>query len=95
MMGYATQKERKLKSEYAAFKANIYKKTGAKLFIESSEIQANEIARLSMKYVYSVGSHKLINPPILGQISERVKDEIDKTRKYPMKRIKAFLKLFK
>jgi len=51
MMKYNTPEERRRDGMHAKYKADIYKRTGCKLFIESSEKQAIEIHRLTRKPV--------------------------------------------
>ena len=95
MMNYPDKKTRQRAAMYSAFKADNYKTTGAQLFIESSKTQAEDIARLTGKYVYCTSSHTLISPSLIGQMTEKVKEEIQKTRSYPILRLKAFLKLLR
>lgn len=52
MLNLPTKEERIARSCHAEFKANVYKKTAAILFIESSSRQAIEIARLSHRPVF-------------------------------------------
>lgn len=47
---------------HAAFKAELYERTGALLFIESSEKQAGEIARLTGKDVLCFETRELLSP---------------------------------
>jgi orotate phosphoribosyltransferase len=59
-------KETRLRSgSHARYKAEVYKNSGARLFIESSDRQSKEIARLSGKPVYCVESREMINPRFL------------------------------
>lgn len=51
MMNYKTMEERQKMGNYAQYKANVYCKSNAVLFIESSIHQAMEIARISKKPV--------------------------------------------
>lgn len=95
MMKYPDKKSKRKAGAYSLFKANIYKTTGAKLFIESSKLQAEEIARFTGKYVYCTSTHALINPSLLGQLTEKIKEEIQKTYTYPGLRLKSFLKLLR
>lgn len=54
IMLQATSEERRNKQLYAIFKAEVYKKSDAILFIESSENQAIEICNISHKPVYCI-----------------------------------------
>ena len=95
MMNYPDRKTRQKAAQYSAFKAQIYKTTGAQLFIESSKLQAEEIALLTGKYVYCTSTHTLINPSLLGQLTEKIKEEIHKTYTYPWLRLRSFLKFLR
>jgi orotate phosphoribosyltransferase len=52
MMDLPSKEARVAAKAHGPYKADVYARTGAKLFIESSERQAAEIARLSHKPVY-------------------------------------------
>jgi len=95
MMNYPDKKTRQKAAQYSEFKAQIYKTTGAQLFIESSKPQAEEIALLTGKYVYCSDTHNLIHPPLLGQLTEKIKEEIQKTSTYPGLRLHGFLKFLR
>ncbi len=58
---------------YSAFKASIYRRTGAGLFIESSTQQAMEIANLASNYVLCWGDGRMYAPGLLPQ--QRIKVE--------------------
>ncbi len=92
MMNYPDKISKQKAEAHSSFKTNIYKKTGAELFIESSKLQAEEIARLTGKYVYCTSTHTLINPSLLGQVTEKIKEEIRKTYTYPWLRLKNVFK---
>jgi orotate phosphoribosyltransferase len=70
MMNFPDKKSRIASGSHAAFKAQIYKKTGAGLFIESSIKQANEIVSLSGKSVFCTETMEMLNP---GFIIETIK----------------------
>lgn len=53
-------------AEYAAFKAEVYKKTDCFLFIESNHEQAVKICALSGRQVFCVETHLLITPDNLA-----------------------------
>ena len=90
MMDYPDKKTRQRDAAYARFKASVYLKTCADLFIESSRHEAEEIVRLSGKYVYCTSTHLMISPSSMARLSEHIKEEIRKTRQYPLKRLKGF-----
>lgn len=92
MMNYPDKISKQKAGAHSSFKTNIYKKTGAELFIESSKLQAEEIARLTGKYVYCTSTHNLINPSLLGHVTEKIKEEIRKTYTYPGLRLKNIFK---
>lgn len=50
------------------FKGDIYKKLPAGMFIESSHREAEEIARISGKPVFCVGSQSMVSPSTLGRV---------------------------
>lgn len=62
MMDLPSKEERVRLSNHAQFKADIYRKTKTKLFIESCDKQAVDIANLSGKCVYSLESKDMIYP---------------------------------
>jgi orotate phosphoribosyltransferase len=95
MMNYPNKKSRQRAAADSSFKAHIYKTTGARLFIESSKQQAQEIAQMTGRYVFCTSSHTLIEPHFLGRVAEKVKEEVHKTRTYPILRLRAFLKLLR
>jgi orotate phosphoribosyltransferase len=68
MMDYPDMATRQAAGRYAAFKADIYKRTGALLFIESSEPVAAEIARLSGKSVFCLENRTLLDPGLLPRV---------------------------
>lgn len=95
MMNYPDKKSRQRAGLHSSFKAEVFKMSKTKLFIESSKIQAEEIAILTGKYVYCSSTHDLIYPSALGQLREKIKDEIQKTYTYPGFRLRSFLKLLR
>jgi orotate phosphoribosyltransferase len=62
MMNFPNKEARVAAASHSAFKANIYKKTAALLFVESSLKQANEIAKLSGKDVFCIETREIVNP---------------------------------
>jgi orotate phosphoribosyltransferase len=65
MMDYPDMAARRAANAYASFKAEIYRRTGAILFVESSPALAAEIARLSGKSVFCLETRRMIDPELL------------------------------
>lgn len=59
MMQYDTEAERRKDGKHANYKADVYIETKCKLFIESSEVQAVKIAKISKKPVLAIDTMKL------------------------------------
>lgn len=59
---------------YAKFKAEIYRKTRASLFIESSYDQALEIARLTGKPVLAIDRLLMINPNLVTATMTKIRE---------------------
>jgi orotate phosphoribosyltransferase len=72
MMNFASKEERVRAGSHAKFKGNVYRKTSALLFIESSLSQAGEIARVSGKDVLCMENHEIINPALINRKLSRV-----------------------
>lgn len=62
MIDLPTAEERRRRNAHGSFKAQVYAATDAKLFIESEERQAIEIAHLSKKPVLSIETQSVILP---------------------------------
>jgi len=62
MMDFPDKESRIAAGLHAGFKAKVLRESGAQLFVESSERQAIEIARLSGRYVLCVGTGQMIAP---------------------------------
>jgi len=72
-------KEARLKANiHSYFKARVYKETSAKLFIESSASQAEEVAKFTNKYTYCSETGEMLHYPTL--ISTSRKSLLDKIR---------------
>jgi orotate phosphoribosyltransferase len=70
-------KESRIRSgNHAKYKAEIYKETNARLFIESSSKQAREIAKRSGKFVYCFEENRMISPYEVRSLITRIKDKI-------------------
>jgi orotate phosphoribosyltransferase len=62
MMNYATKDERIAAGSHAEFKAQVYKRTEALLFVESDREQAGAIARLSGWPVFCYTTREMVQP---------------------------------
>jgi orotate phosphoribosyltransferase len=74
MMDYADMAARRAANAYAPFKAEVYERTGAILFVESSAKLAPEIARLSGKSVFCTETRKMIDPSLLPRVRHKTDD---------------------
>ena len=74
MMDYADMAARRAANAYAPFKAEIYERTGAILFVESSAKLATEIARLSGKSVFCAETRKMIDPALVPRVRRKTDD---------------------
>lgn len=78
MMNYPDKESRVRDGAYASFKAEVYRSTGAMLFIESESMQSREIARLSGKPVLCIDTREMAYPsltaaaPVMAQTLPRV-----------------------
>lgn len=66
MMDVPTKAARIASGSHSSFKAEIYKKTPATLFIESASHQASQIAKLSGKYVFCIETREMIRPSFIS-----------------------------
>ena len=73
MLDLPSAVERRRLGVHGAFKAEVYKQVDATLFIESEELQAIAIARLSGKPVLSIESQTLIHPAMAADMLERAR----------------------
>lgn len=71
MLDLPSAEERRKAGAHGRFKAEVYSKLDAVLFIESEERQAIEIARLSGKPVLSIESHSIIDPSRPAELLRR------------------------
>jgi orotate phosphoribosyltransferase len=74
MMHYPDRAARRAANAYASFKAEIYKRTGAILFVESSATRAAEIARLSGKSVFCADTRRMVDPALLPRVRRKTDD---------------------
>ena len=65
MMDLPDMETRKRQGNHARFKSEVYRETGADLFIESSPYQAADIAKLSGKPVLDFESNQIITPDLI------------------------------
>jgi orotate phosphoribosyltransferase len=72
MMNLPSKQARQASGDHASFKADVYISTNAKLFIESNNSQANEIARIANKPVLCIESQKMVYPSIVPYATKRV-----------------------
>lgn len=90
MMDLPDKETRVALGSHASFKAAVYKKLDASLFIESSSKQAQEIVKLAGKPVLCTETGKMLNPNYLTQTRNRGRKFIGEAIKNP---IRAFTKL--
>ena len=79
MMDLPDMETRQRLGNHAQFKSEIYRETGAELFIESSPEQAADIAKLSGKPVLDFESNRIVTPdliPATVQKTDTVKKDI-------------------
>ncbi|PZQ57686.1 MAG: phosphoribosyltransferase [Novosphingobium pentaromativorans] len=62
MLDLPSAEERRRQRAHASFKASVYVKTGAGLFVESEDRQAQEIAELSERPVLSIEGQRMVWP---------------------------------
>lgn len=75
MMDYSTGEERKKAGNHGKYKANIYNKVKADLFIERSRRQANEISKISGKPVICYqGNSEIIYPDKLSVLKKQTRN---------------------
>ena len=92
MLEAGSAKERQLNFSHGGYKAEIYKKTGCFLFVESDYEQAVEICRRAGKQVFCTANRKLITP---DNVEDHLKILANDTRivvKHTMKKILKNLK---
>lgn len=71
MLDLASKEDRIRQNAGSSFKAEIYRKTGAELFIESDIKSAIPIAQMSKKYVYALDLVEMVSPGGLASYVER------------------------
>ena len=67
MSGASSIEERKRRAEHAKFKADVYRETGANLFIESDPHQAADISTQAKKPVFCYESNEMFRPGVLAE----------------------------
>lgn len=91
MMDYPDMNSRRAANNYASFKAGIYRKSNAPLFIESSRRQALAIASLSGKSVFCFETREMIQPGILPRTLHQPRTTIRDLVRLPKVGIKRLL----
>lgn len=84
MMDHEDAQARQNAGDHAAFKAEVYGSTEAKLFVESDPAQATEIAERSGKHVFSYDTNELLEPGTIAAISEKSDEYLTKFRREPL-----------
>ncbi len=79
MMDYANKAARVAAGSHSAFKAEVYRKTNAVLFIESSPEQALKIAQITGRDVFCMETREMINPTLSAKLL-RMRREPSKIR---------------
>lgn len=72
MMNLPSKEARIASGGHASFKADVYMATNARLFIESNNSQANEIAKIANKPVLCIGTQKMVYPSIVPYATKRI-----------------------
>lgn len=91
MLDLPTRLDRIRTGAAAPFKAEVYKETGASLFIESDCVQAQRIASLSRRYVYCVDQRQMIGPDGFASYINREGRAIGKRMRRRIGRIKSLI----
>ena len=74
MMNYPSKAARLAAGSHGTFKAAVYRKTDALLFIESSLVQATDIARLTGRDVFCMETREMLNPDRLAKVRRAVRE---------------------
>ena len=91
MLDLPSKEERIRLKAGASFKAEVYRKTGAELFIESDLKQALPIAEISKKFVYALDTVEMVGPGGLSSLLERTRVSGRKTLRRRLGRLKGAL----
>lgn len=81
MLDLPSAEERRRKGAHASHKASIYKETGASLFVESEDAQAQEIASLSQRPVLSIEGQRIVWPDDEASARRRHVAQVRKRRR--------------
>jgi orotate phosphoribosyltransferase len=100
MMDFPDKAARIKSGSYGKFKADVYKKSEAKLFIESSQGLAEEITKLTGKPVLCTGCSRMNNPTFFPRNYYRIRRFLKMLRKNPLEalsllRKRLFIKIAK
>ncbi|MFC6836652.1 orotate phosphoribosyltransferase [Halomarina ordinaria] len=71
MMDLPSKAAREEREDHAAFKAEVYERTGATLFVESSPGQATEIAERTGKPVFCYEANQLVSPGTVARVQTK------------------------
>lgn len=71
MMDYPSKEARQRAANHAGYKAEVYRETGADLFVESSARQAAAICEETGKPVFSYEENEMLRPDALSRTRER------------------------
>lgn len=80
MMDYPDKAARRKADRHGAYKADVYKRSGAQLFIESNPRQARQIASLSGREVFCVETMQMIYPD--GTLAQRTDQVLQDRHKH-------------
>ena len=92
MMDFPNKAARIASGSHSSFKAEIYKKAPANLFIESSLYQATEIAKLSGKYVLCIETSEMVPPSFISRCINEQKQLLHLLFRNPKEAIKKCLR---
>jgi len=84
MMDYPDRETRIQRANHANYKANIYTTTESRLFIESNHSQAEKIARLTKKPVFSVENNQMLRQDYLTRLHRKSQSNIDRIYSDPI-----------
>lgn len=90
MLDLPSAAERRRLGAHATFKADVYRRTDAILFVESEARQAREIAALSRKPVLSVAEHRVVHgldDPVTGAPARPVRRSLPRRAYGRLKRM--------
>lgn len=95
MMNFPNKAARVAAASHSVFKADIYKKTAALLFLESSLKQAIEIAKLSGKDVFCIETREMVNPSFAAKTIRGQERSLRLILSDPVEALKKCYRLFR